>query len=503
MTPSRPRTARPPLVLAALAVALELVLVWGHPWFPSNDGPAHQYTAWVAHELKRDPDGPLAEHFRLQERSIYPNAAYARFLEALVGRVDLRAAEKLGISLYLVALPASLLVLCRALGRDGALAALAAAGLAPNFLLFMGFFGFLWGVPCALFYLAAMRGVVRRPSVARLVAANLLLALTFWAHLVAFAAAVAAALIWMATARERRRWLWLVAVAPVALAAPYFWPSTVGADDHWIWSEGPAQQLVALVGLRIATAFGGDESIGAAVVGPLLGALAVGCLLRRSKLEGDRELGVLCVVLAAGVLVSPSAIGAGSFLDKRLHLLAWLALAAAIEPRDRRLRGLAAALIVVAIGAHVAFLDRRFGEFDREMTAFLSGLDHIRPGAAVHCYTDVPPHQEFHARPIATASSYYHLALGTPSYSHYPALPGAASYFPIAYTEAAKERFERPRRRNRISVGHAAGWADYLAVWGGDAPELRPLRARSDFVQIHWVGALRLFRRVARPAVVP
>ena len=486
----------------AFVVLLELAIVWGHPWFPSNDGPAHQYTAWVVHELETDPQSSLAETFRRWERRFYPNAGYETYLEAVAGQLDLRAAEKLGVSLYLVALPLALLALCRSLGREGWISALAAAGLATGFPLFMGFFNFLWGVPLALLFLALLQRALARPSPGRLLGAGFLLAATFWAHLVAFGVAVAGGLVWIAISRAPRRWLALLAVVPVLAIAPWFWPRTVEPDDAAIWDSNPLERLAAFVTLQPATAFGGAERSVALLVGLALAGVAIVCLARE-RAAGRREIGALLGVLIATALVAPSAIGAGSVLDKRLLWVAWLPLAAAIEPLSPRLRAATAAILVVAIAAHIGFLQSRFAAFDDEMTTYLSALERIRPGKSLHSYTEIPPHEEYVVRPIATANSYYHLALRTPSYSHYPALPGAAGYFPIAYTEAAKRRFATPRRRNRIPVERLAGWADYVVVWGSALPELRRLQRRPEYLQIYWRGPLRLFRRLlpgeARP----
>ena len=497
-------TGQRPLAAAlALVVALELALVWTHPWFPSNDGPAHQYTAWVVHELEKDPRSPLAETFGLRGLGFYPNAAYAEFLEACVGRLELRAAEKLGVSLFLVALPLSVLVLCRSLGREGWIPALAAAALATGYPLFMGFFNFVWGVPLALLFLASVQRALARPSPARLAAASLLLASTFWAHLVAFGVALAGGVVWIGVSRAPRRWPALAALLPVLAVAPWYWPRTVEPGDEALWETDPLRRLLDFATLRPATAFGGVEATAAVFVGGALLAVVVWTLARERK-SGDREMAVLAVVLLALALVAPSSLGAGSVLDKRLLWVAWIGLAAAIEPRARGLRATAAALLVAAATAHVAFLHGRFGDFDREMQAYLSALDRIRPGATVHSYTELPPHGRYVVLPMVTAISYYHLALRTASYSHYPALPGAAGYFPIAYTEAAKQRFATPRRRNRIPISRLSGWAEYVVVWGSSLPELRRLQRRPEYLQVYWFGALRLFRRLGpgeRPSV--
>src|SRR5205814_1165288 len=42
-------------VCVLLAVVTQLCLVWAYPLLPTNDGPAHQLTAWIYRRLADDP----------------------------------------------------------------------------------------------------------------------------------------------------------------------------------------------------------------------------------------------------------------------------------------------------------------------------------------------------------------------------------------------------------------------------------------------------------------
>ena len=48
-------------VCVLLAVVTQLCLVWAYPLLPTNDGPAHQLTAWI---YRRDPEGRLDREVR-------------------------------------------------------------------------------------------------------------------------------------------------------------------------------------------------------------------------------------------------------------------------------------------------------------------------------------------------------------------------------------------------------------------------------------------------------
>ncbi len=486
---------RPLAILVALLVALELLLVWSHPRLPSNDGPAHQYSAWVAHRLAENPADPLSAWFLPNPRPIYPNLAYDLFLEELAGRVPMPAAEKLGVSLYLLALPWALGLFVRSLGRDPWLPALAAVGLSFNLIFFLGFFNFLWGVPLSFLCLRAVVRVLDSPRIGRLAAANGLFLVTFLAHLVAFGAACAGAVALSLVAGRRKLWRGLAAFLPAALLTPIDWPRSVSWRAHLEFRRSVPTRLLDVGSLQIASSFGGAERGVAIAVGVALGLLCLWALVRRGT-PGAGSLRALAATFVVLAVAAPSQVGPGSFLTERLILYAWLVLVCAVALPGRRARAVAATLIAGATLAHLGFLADRFRAFDRELAVYLSAESRLPRGARLFTFTEVPPHRDFVAFPMGTVHSYYYRDLASPNFCDYQAALPDARYFPVRYTARAKARYSGATR-GRLPLRRFVPWADFVLTWKVPPPELRRLRRIGGYRLEYRNGPLALFGRAA------
>ncbi len=480
-----------PVLLAFLLLA-EIALIWHPAAVPTNDGPSHLYSAWVWRQLAADPTGHLSEYFRRNPRRIYPNACYSWFLEAVIGRVSVQAAQKMGMTLYLIALPLAVGAFARALKRPPWLPAICAVGLSLNFLFFMGFLNFLWGVPLVFGFLAVERRILEAPGWWRLAAANLLLAATFCAHLVAFGAALLGAGVLILLVRGGRRLWGLAGALPVALLSPFFWPATVDPEQKWIWQETLRERLSSVLGMHIASAFGEREERVALLAGLVLLPLAVWGILRAR--EGRRELAGFASLLLVGAVAFPSAIGSGSYLDERMIVFFWLTLAAGVSVANPLLRRVVAVGIAALIVAHLLFLVRVFAGFDRDLVQFLSGMPELASSDGIFAVIEVPRSQSFVARPMATVEDYYFMALDKPNFDHYQAAADSAPQFPIAYTDAGLARYPGDRRMTRVKLRRVTEWAEDFLIWG-DPMEVREMLGEEGYRLTFQNGMLQIFHR--------
>lgn len=489
------RRGRALFAVVVAMVSLELALVWSHRYFPSNDGPAHQYSACVARRLREVPDGGLARFFYVNPRPVYPNMLYDRWLEAAVGRLDPEVAERLGISLYLLALPLAVGALAAALGGDATVAAALAGLLSLNFHLFMGFFPFLWGVVLALAGLAAVVRALEAPRAGRLALVAGLAALTFLAHLVAFAVLMLVVAALIAVRASARPWRVVAVLAPVGVGAALFWPRALGPAAGLEWAPGPAGRIVAMVTLRVATAFGGAERPAAAWVGPVLLGLALHGALRA---EPRRRRALLAAVgaVAIAALCVPSAVGSGSLLEKRLLLVTALLLAVCVRPRGDRARAAVVAVAAAALVGHLLFLEARWREFESSLDRFLAVAGQVTTRRALYAHVGVPPDEEYVVRPMATVHNYVHLATGAPNFNHYQAFYPAAAYFAVAYTPAASARVPDGGRWSRIPVGAVARWAEEILLWDPDGADRARMLATGRYRVVAERGEARLLRRL-------
>lgn len=491
------RTVLPAIVV--LAAMAELALLWTHPRIPSNDGPAHQYSAFVAHQLREDPGGRLAQWFRPNPRPVYPNWAYGRLLEAAVGRLAPADAEKLFASIYLLALPLAIGLLAKGLDGDAALAALVAVPLSLNFLFFMGFFSFLWGVVLALLALAAVVRALERPDIPRLALVATLAAATWFTHLAAFGVVVLGAAALVLAARPRRsRWRVVIALAPIVLAAMLLYPLELGAEAGFAWSFDPFGRLLSILTLRVATAFGGFERGLFAIFGLGLCGAAVHGILRADG-ERRRVLVTLVGALLVAALAVPTVVGIGSFLDHRLLFFVALTSAVCIRPRQRGARGVAVGMAVSMLAGHLGFLEARWREFDRSLDRFLTVAGQAMAGDALYVHIRAPHASEFTVSPMAHVDAYVHLATGSPDFTLYQAFPPASAVFPIGFTEPGATRVRRGSEHAPIRMARIAGWAEEILLWDPSGEERRNVAASRRYALVAEDGEAVLFRRTPAP----
>lgn len=92
---------------------------------------------------------------------------------------------------------------------------------------------------------------------------------------------------------------------------------------------------------------------------------------------------------------------------------------------------------------------------------------------------------------------HYFLALGSANFGLYQAAPPDAAYFPVRFRKSVRRRFPRDVPRERVALGRAAPWADYLLLWRAAPRELARVERtglyRLDFER----DPLRLYRKAA------
>jgi len=441
-----------PLAGLTLIVVLQAGLLWVYPWIPNNDGPAHQYSAWAYREITTHPDSPLAQIYQPNPSWLYPNAAYSYYLVRAGAWVSMATAEKIGASLYILALPLSYALFLRALGRRAWSPVYLASALALNYLFFMGFFNFLWGVPLAFLALAAFARTLREPSWRGVALTNLLFALTWWAHLTTFFFAAVAAAVLALFAPRRLPWA-AAAIAPVALAGRLLVPPSVSPDTRWHDWTYPMERLREVASMHVASAFGHADNLAAIVMAMVLLLLFALSVLRRRDpaLHRLRALTLVFFVLA---LKLPDVVGTGSFLADRACLFLWLFLVGAIEGLPGKLRALLPALACAVVAVHVTFLSGEFARFEVKMKDYLAGHDRIPVGAQFFPWTFLPKSVRGDVEPMATVHAYYAMALRAPNYFLYQAAPEHADHFPVRYTEDGLKRYPGVKKATRAVLPH-------------------------------------------------
>lgn len=170
-----------------LAAACALVPLWRARFLPLFDFPAHLVHIAIWQRL----DDPGWGYQRYYEPSLHlvPYWGYWYPVKLLATLFPLESANKLYLSLYVLALPASLLLLGRRLGRSRYLC-LFGFPLAYSFAFSFGFIGF--SMACALSHLSLLQAdrCLERASGRRLLGLLLLLLVTYFTHFLPWLLAV-------------------------------------------------------------------------------------------------------------------------------------------------------------------------------------------------------------------------------------------------------------------------------------------------------------------------
>lgn len=120
VAPDADATSSPPLFwtlgAAALAVAMQLWLVWGYAYFPSVDGPAHVHLAYAFHEVI---EGDSFYRDLVELNPLFnPNMATQAMLVALMWVAPPFIAEKLWLTLYFVSFASAGAYALRGINRN-------------------------------------------------------------------------------------------------------------------------------------------------------------------------------------------------------------------------------------------------------------------------------------------------------------------------------------------------------------------------------------------------
>ncbi len=378
--------------LAGAALVVLLVPVWAFPYFPSQDGPTHVENARILLDYAR-PDQQALRVFYERSLDPVPNWLSHLSLSALLTVFAPRSADKIFLSLYVLALPLAFSYAVRSFPPVGSSRMLFVLPFVYNNFLYLGFYNLVFS---AVPYLLVMGYWLRQESRFRLregsVLALLLVGLYF-CHAIGLVLALAGLAVLVATAVLRRRseGPGSAAFLPYATAAAAL-PS-LALLGHFLRSRGEVayepgpsfgERLGALVRLSELVSFDPREAwIAAALSLVWFGAAALllaGKARRRDWHRGDALLGL---VAAAGVvyftarvtvLRSPGSSAGGGTTHDRVSLFVFLALSLwlAAQPLGRRAeRALAGCALAATLG-FLALRLPRHAELNDYLTEYVS-----------------------------------------------------------------------------------------------------------------------------------
>ncbi|HEY3121944.1 MAG TPA: hypothetical protein VGL15_15070 [Vicinamibacteria bacterium] len=367
-----------------LLVIAHLVPVWAFSVFPSQDGPAHLDNANVIRRYDEPGRGLFRQYYALAG-PLEPNWAGHFFLAGLLRVADPKTAEKLLVSLCVLALALA----ARYAVRPGASwPALLVLPFSLGWSIHMGFYYF--SLSLALFFVAVGYWLRHEDLRARELATLAVLGLALhFSHLVSLLAAVIVTTLLGVhlLARERSRMAairiakTLAAFAPGLLLTGFFFLERPWASYP---ASPPMEQLRKLSSLEPLVSFADPEALPAAAIfwtfAAVTTALLVLKLVRRSFARHDGLLLAAAGMIAIYVF-APGGAANGGYLSPRLAIYPFLLLtmwfAAEDPPRLVRVAAQAAAagLAVLLLFVRLPF----YREAERGYAEYLAAGALVKP----------------------------------------------------------------------------------------------------------------------------
>ena len=134
-------------ILIFVLLVLHVLPLWIFTYFPSQDGPAHIYNAYVLKVFHDAEEGALMRQYYQLNLTLFPNWFTHAFLMLLMYVIPPLVAEKILLSLIVVLFPLSLFYFLDATHKGKSLYGFLGFLFSYHYLLHMGFYSFSMSVP--------------------------------------------------------------------------------------------------------------------------------------------------------------------------------------------------------------------------------------------------------------------------------------------------------------------------------------------------------------------
>lgn len=374
-----------------------LVPIWMFRYFPSQDGPAHLANSLVLRDCIAGEDY-AKEYYSVAWQPI-PNWTCFALLASLSSVAPPLIAEKLFLSLYVLAFAWAYRYFLGALGSADNLLILAGVLLAFNRCLWMGFYNYCLSLVLYFVVVGYLLRHWERFELRQVLAFSALVLLTYFTHLVGFIL-TAVSCLWFALTIAPRDWKKVVdllfALAPSMLLMLWYFAHAQFSEEGvfqklktylvgWVVGTDQLDRLKSniqdyegnLFGIHLDLPF--TLGIGMLIFFLLLVVLSAS---RQKLWAWTRRRSVL--VLGAGILIlyflmpDKLVFGKGGYFKARLAPLPPLLFLSCLElPRVRPQRTLILVLTCVMLASGLLWLYTFIRKGNEEVREFVSGIDSI------------------------------------------------------------------------------------------------------------------------------
>jgi hypothetical protein len=473
-----------------LAVALlQLVPVWAPRYYPTMDGPAHLYNAWVMREIALGHDNIVTRTYTIDLKP-YPNLLDHVLLAVLLGAFKAPIAEKVFVSAIILLFLGGAWLFAGAADPRASLFAFLAVPLSHHLLLQSGFYNFSLSVGLYFVVVAVWWARRQRPDWQTITIVALLLLLCYFAHPMSTALAIGSiGVLWLTASRD---WRHLIAFLPVLPLLAWFVLRERGQSYPSDWTTWHHLTFLAQT-QEIATYAIWQLKFGAALCVLTLLLMAITVAVERRRREADAFVLILAAVIAVFML-APAATSGGSMVLERLGLFISLLPLPWLSPRLGKVgRGAFAVAMAIVAVAYTVYLTRNDRRIARETTALVRAARIPKNRTFFPVVADRQPEGTLLAL-MWHAGEYAAIERGLVDLNNYEPRTG---YFPVRYRDAAR-MFGVESIANDITnfpVERMTPFAQYIFTWHmpDDAPVLPRLDRDYELLAVSNVG--RVYRR--------
>lgn len=490
-----------------LLAALYVVPIWCAKYFPSQDGPAHLYNAFILSHY-HDPQFTFDRFYDVR-LELFPNWVTHLALMALMRVVSPLAAEKLLLTAYVLLMAWSLVYLRESVGAGSRAPVLLAFPFIYHYPLLMGFYNFSIGVALFLVTIGYWWRHRQQLNAMRALTVAALLAAIYLCNpvplVMAIVCIVAIAMTDLVSARPVRSVLpGLLCTVPAIVLIAYYAGRWGIESRGGGWTQDRLWPYFLHGGPLIF--HGRGQIISAAIVTGLSGLLLVLMLGQRilAAVRGGRVrveprdtfllLSALALVL---YFVSPQALSEGAFLKPRLALFPFLlivpALTVDVPARARKLFEGICLVVAAGCAAQVGYYHWTIA---REISTYTSGLEAVDRNAVVLPLSFDYSGGSWLIGPIANAAGHYGVERGAINLMNYEA---DTQHFPTAF----KPGLTRPSvaevfvHETSFDLAPYKATIDYVITWSMPAGSEYE-RGIERYYRPVWVnGKLTIFKKAA------
>ena len=494
------------LLIGVLIVAY-LLPIWLFPYFPTQDGVSHVYNSQILTEYGK-PAYQFGDYYELNWYP-FPNWVSHCALAVLMFVFPPLISEKVFLSLYVIFFPLAIRYFLNVVqpGRD-ALVILSFTFI-YNYLFLMGFYNFAVSVPLFFFALGYWWKHKAQMNRTRIVLLNLLIVITYFAHLISYAI-ILFSIALLALLHFRRDFKRILITGcyllPAATLIFVYLPTSdlLAGEPPELGLERVGELFNNLIGMRVLIAYNDHQGWISATVSIFLLCFAIVTIWQNRKnskagTSGQNGFLSLAGVLFALYFILPNSIGPGGWVNDRLAILATLAIFAWFCGINQHqwTHVFTAAVTLLAL-INVVSIGVLFKNLNAELRAFNAFVQRVENNKVILPLHFDPRGSSSRVGIFVNAANYYCLDNGCINLGNYEV---QFDYFPIRF----KSDFETPTqekewvqtvhwRAEEIDLCGYADNVDYLLLWGTPDEPIVAEAIEACYTLIASEGKLKLFK---------